>query len=100
MKAEAKAEGISGSNKTKKSHSATGKPRGRPKGRKKGSDRDVEQATEIDRTTTRTMERQIELAEPFPFLQRPDWVRHNVLAESGFDKRTVCCDKPVAGGVL
>jgi len=55
------------------------KGEGRPKGRKPGSQRDVAEATGVSQPQQARMERHIGLAEQFPFLQRAEWVRHNVL---------------------
>jgi ParB family chromosome partitioning protein len=53
------------------------KGEGRPK--KAASKRAIAEETGIEKDTQRRIERHVELAELYPFLKRPDWVRHNVL---------------------
>lgn len=64
--------------KTPRTHRKTGAPKGRPK--QAGSKRDVAKETGISPSTQVRLERHVELAEEFPFMQRPGWAMQNVLA--------------------
>jgi hypothetical protein len=52
---------------------------GRPKGRTAGSKRDVANVTGISPANQEKIERHVKLAEAYPFMQRPGWLRHRVL---------------------
>lgn len=55
------------------------KPNGRPRGKTAGSKRSVEEETGIPRSEQVRIERHVELAERYPFMQRAGWGRAHVL---------------------
>jgi ParB/Sulfiredoxin domain len=74
--------------------------RGRPKGKAAGSSRSVADETGISRQEQSRTERHVELAERYPFLQRPGWVQYHVLKAGDVITKMPEDDRPSIAALL
>lgn len=95
--ADLKAKAVSSQLETKLSKRGR-KGEGRPK--RAGSMRDIEKATGVSKAEQQRIEDHVALAERFPFMQRPGWKQHSVLAAGEQIEKLSANEQPKVAALL